>query len=158
MFNLDSFCVNNHNVTLNHDSFCSPSIKSIFCWILGIFLPCRNSQQNYNPLKILNTIFFGARILQRDVTSTSSSIDPLAIQLESTSILAIEIDYVVLDLIVAKRDIELSKKKKKHMNLTCIFRIHGQCSFHGQNLCLGLMARLFRFGAKYAPKLGGEIS
>jgi len=60
----------------------------------------------------LNTIFFGARILQGDVASISSSIGPLAIQPESTSILAIELDYVVLDLIVAKRDIELSKKKK----------------------------------------------
>jgi len=106
----------------------------------------------------LNTIFFGARILQRDVVSINSSIGPLAIQPKSTFTLAIELDYVVLDLIVAKRDIELSKKERRHMNLTCIFRIHGQCSFHGQNLCLGLMARLFRFDAKYAPKLGGEIS
>ncbi len=62
---------------------------------------------------------------------------------------------MVLDHVVIKRDIELSKKERGHMNLTCIFRIHGECSFHGQNLCLGLMARLFKFTARYAPKLGG---
>jgi len=28
----------------------------------------------------------------------------------------------------------------------------------GKKFAWGLMARLFRFGAKYAPKLGGEIN
>jgi hypothetical protein len=45
----------------------------------------------------------------------NSFVSPLAIELESTFVPAIEPNYVVLDPIVTKRDIELSKKEKGHI-------------------------------------------
>jgi hypothetical protein len=78
------------------------------------------------PKNFKYKFLFWAKIPQGDVPSTNSSLGPLAIEPKSTfigvlvieakSTLAIEVDYVVLDL-VAKRDIELSKERKRTYEL-----------------------------------------
>jgi hypothetical protein len=75
------------------------------------------------PKNFKYKFLFWAKIPQGDVPSTSSFVGPLTIKPKSTSIgalvielistLAIEVGCVVLDLVVAKGDIELSKKRKK---------------------------------------------
>jgi hypothetical protein len=56
---------------------------------------------------------------------------PLVIEFESTSTLAIEPNYVVLDLVAAKKDIELSKKKG-HMNLHAFSRYMSKVTSMGK--------------------------
>jgi hypothetical protein len=84
------------------------------------------------PKNFKYKFLFWVKIPQGDVPSTSSYVGLLAIQPESSSIgvpiieleftHAIEVDCVVLDLVVAKGDIELSKERKKTYELNRHFQ------------------------------------
>ncbi len=107
------------------DSLCDLFFKFVFCWFFSVYFSCQNLQQNYNPLRILNTNIFAFA----NSFVGPSTIEPKFISLGFLTIenlnLLLPLKLIVWfwTLLMQKGTMNCKKKRKKAYELNKHFQV-----------------------------------